>query len=61
MLEQRIQQFTDQTECQKESNEDWKQGLEENLFKLIKVKQTAKYQNYNIKKNQNVEVKTLGL
>jgi hypothetical protein len=33
-LEQRIQQFTDQTEQQRENNEDWKQGLENNFLKL---------------------------
>ena len=31
----RIQQFTDQAGQQRENNEDWKQGLEEKLLKLI--------------------------
>ena len=35
MLEQRMQQLTDQTEKQREDNEDWRQDLENNLLKLI--------------------------
>ena len=35
MLEQRMQQLTDQTEQQRENNEDWKLDLENNLLKLI--------------------------
>lgn len=38
MLEQRIQPLTDQTEQQGENNEDWKQGLEENVLQFIKIK-----------------------
>jgi hypothetical protein len=34
MIEQRMQQPTEQTGQQRENNEDWKQGLEENLLKL---------------------------
>lgn len=34
MLEQRMQQLTEQTERQRENN-DWKQGLEDSLLKLI--------------------------
>ena len=32
MLEQRMQQLTEQTEQERENNEDWKQDLEENLL-----------------------------
>ena len=35
MLEEKIQQLTDQTEQQRENNENWKQDLENNLLKLI--------------------------
>lgn len=30
-----MRHLTDQTEQQRENNEDWKHGLEENGFKLI--------------------------
>ena len=35
MLEQRMRHLTDRTEQQRENKKDWKQGLEENLLKLI--------------------------
>jgi hypothetical protein len=38
MLEQMMQQLTDQTQWYRENNENWKQGLEKNLLKLIKTK-----------------------
>ena len=65
MLEQRMQQTTDplipdQTERQRENNEDWKQGLEENLLKLINQnKIDSRIQNYNIKKKLKCGGRTL--
>lgn len=35
MLEQKIQQFTDQTEQQRDSNKIWEQSLGDNLLKLV--------------------------
>ena len=35
MLDQKIQQLTDQTENQREDDEDWRQNLEKNTLKLI--------------------------
>lgn len=59
MVEQRMQQLTDQTEQQRENNEDWKLDLENNLLKLIKIKRTADYQNCNIKKRSKCGGRTL--
>ena len=35
MLEQRMQQLTDQTEQQGDRDKIWKQSLEDNLLKLV--------------------------
>lgn len=45
MLEQKMQNFTDQTEQQRENNDIWKQGLEDILLKLI---DQNKHQNIRI-------------
>ena len=52
-----MQQFTDQTEQQRENNEDWKLDLENNLLKLINQnKMDNKLSELQYKeKNQNVE------